>query len=209
MREGPRLCTRMKKIKASHAIPSGAEPRSSEMAYRTLVETSQDLIWSVDALGRWTFLNSAVRRICGHEPAEMLGRPFTDFQTTAQAKKDLKAFARIKAGTPHFNYETVHLRKDGSAVWLSFNAVVTSPSASRRRRLCERVRRNSWRSSLRAPSPLCSPTSRRAGWPTRRHLHSLLSAPRRSGCWDIPLHAGQKSRLFCRTTFIPTTGSVP
>ena len=94
------------------------------MAYRTLVETSHDLIWSVDALGRWTFLNAAVRRIYGYELAEMLGRPFTDFQTPEQAKKDLETFARIKVGTPHFNYETVHLRKDGSPVWLNFNAVV-------------------------------------------------------------------------------------
>ena len=88
------------------------------------METSHDLIWSVDIQGRWTFVNAAVRRIYGYEPAEMLGRPFTDFLTPAQAEIDLAAFARIKAGTPHFNYETVHQRKDGSPVWLSFNAIV-------------------------------------------------------------------------------------
>ena len=104
----------------SHA----AAGRVKEQEYRNLVETSHDLIWSVDAQGRWTFVNAAVRRIYGYEPAEMLGRPFTDFQTPAQAKKDLEAFARIKAGTPQFNYETVHQRKDGSPVWLNFNAVV-------------------------------------------------------------------------------------
>ena len=98
--------------------------QKSELAYRTLVETSHDLIWSVDAQGRWTFVNAAARRIYGYEPSEMLGRPFMDFETPEQAEKDLKAFASIKAGTPFFNYETVHRRKDGTPVWLSFNAVV-------------------------------------------------------------------------------------
>jgi len=98
--------------------------QASEAAYRTLVETSHDLIWSVDAQGRWTFVNAAAKDIYGYEPAEMLGRPFMDFETPEQARIDLETFARIKAGTPHFNYETVHLRKDGSLVMLNFNAVV-------------------------------------------------------------------------------------
>ena len=104
--------------------PIAAALRVNEQEYRNLVETSHDLIWSLDAQGRWTFVNAAVRRIYGYEPAEMLGRPFTDFLTPAQAEIDLAAFARIKAGTPHFNYETVHQRKDGSPVWLNFNAMV-------------------------------------------------------------------------------------
>ena len=107
--------------KQSVAAPVG----DSEVAYRTLVETSHDLIWSVDGEGRWTFVNSAVRSIYGYEPSEMLGRPFTDFVSPEQATKDLEVFARIKAGVPHFNYETVHLRKDGAPVWLSFNAMFT------------------------------------------------------------------------------------
>ena len=98
--------------------------RESERAYRTLVETSHDLIWSVDAQGRCTFVNQAVRRIYGYEPAEMLGRLFTDFETSEQARRDLVVFDRIKSGQPHFNYETVHRRKDGTPVWLNVNAVV-------------------------------------------------------------------------------------
>ena len=114
----------MKKIKSSGAKPTEDALRKSELAYRTLVETSHDLIWSVDADGRWTFVNSASRRIYGYEPAEMLGRPFMDFQSPEQAEKDLAVFNLIKAGAPHFNYETEHRRKDGSSVWLNFNAIV-------------------------------------------------------------------------------------
>jgi PAS domain S-box-containing protein len=89
-----------------------------------LVETSHDLIWSVDAEGRWTFVNAAARSIYGYEPGEMLGRPFMEFETPEQARKDLEVFALIKSGVPYFNYETVHLRKDGTPVHLSYNAVV-------------------------------------------------------------------------------------
>jgi diguanylate cyclase (GGDEF)-like protein/PAS domain S-box-containing protein len=93
--------------------------------YKRLVETSNDLIWSVDAAGRFTFVNdSASQRIYGYTAEEMVGKPFTELMTEDQARKDLVVFERIKAGHRAFNYRTVHLRKDGSPVHLSFNAVV-------------------------------------------------------------------------------------
>ena len=56
-------------------------PEQDEL-YRVLVETSQDLIWAVDAKGCWTFVNRAATfRIYGREPAELIGRPFTEMQT--------------------------------------------------------------------------------------------------------------------------------
>lgn len=93
--------------------------------YKRLVETSNDLIWSVDALGRFTFVNDAAsRRIYGYSAEEMMGKAFTELMTEEQARKDLEVFERIKAGHRAFNYRTLHLRKDGSPVHLSFNAVV-------------------------------------------------------------------------------------
>lgn len=93
--------------------------------YRRLVETSNDLIWSVDALGRFTYVNdAAARRVYGYAAVEMIGRPFVDFMTEEQAAVDLATFEGIKSGTPVFNYRTVHLHRDGTPVHLSFNAVV-------------------------------------------------------------------------------------
>ncbi|MFO1464442.1 MAG: PAS domain S-box protein [bacterium] len=101
------------------------ELKRSEKQYRDLVETSHDLIWSVDAEGRWTFLNrQAARQIYGYEPEEMLGRPFTEFEDADQAKRDLETFSKVKQGQPFFHYETSHLRKDGRPVFLSYNAIV-------------------------------------------------------------------------------------
>lgn len=98
----------------------------SEKRYRDLVESSHDLIWSVDAEGRWTFVNQAARRILGYEPEEMLGRHFTDMETPEQAVKDVEVFKRILGGQTLFGYETVQLRKDGSPVTLLYNAIVLS-----------------------------------------------------------------------------------
>ncbi len=93
--------------------------------YRDLVEICNDLIWSVDISGCWTFLNrKATQQIYGYEPEEMLGKSFTLFEPPEQIEKDLLAFAKVKAGVPHFKYETVHIRKDGRRIHLSFNAIV-------------------------------------------------------------------------------------
>ncbi|MFO0821774.1 MAG: PAS domain S-box protein [Gemmataceae bacterium] len=96
----------------------------SESQYRNLVETTHDLIWSVDTEGRWVFLNRlGALATYGYEPEEMLGRPFMEFESAERSQKDLETFSRIKSGKPIFNYETEHIRKDGTPVSLSFNAI--------------------------------------------------------------------------------------
>jgi diguanylate cyclase (GGDEF)-like protein/PAS domain S-box-containing protein len=98
--------------------------RRSEAMYRNLVETSNDLIWSMDARGRWTYLNpEAVRRIYGCEPADMLGREFHEVLAPELSARDLAVFRRILAGESVFDYQTRHLRRDGVYVDLAFNAV--------------------------------------------------------------------------------------
>jgi PAS domain S-box-containing protein len=97
--------------------------RESEERYRRIVETSQDLIFTVDAQLRVSFVNEACRLIFGYEPEEMVGRPFTDFQTPEMSARDLKLGSAVLAGKPAFEIETQGLRKDGTVVELSVNAV--------------------------------------------------------------------------------------
>jgi diguanylate cyclase (GGDEF)-like protein/PAS domain S-box-containing protein len=98
--------------------------RKSEAMYRNLVETSNDLIWSLDAAGRCTYLSpAAARRIYGYEPGEMLGREFREASAPEVSERDAAVFGRILAGESMFDYETRHLRRDGSHVDLSFNAI--------------------------------------------------------------------------------------
>lgn len=98
--------------------------RDSEEMYRNLVETSNDLIWSLDLEGRWTYLNgAAVRRIWGGDAAEMLGQPFHASLASAVRERDCAVFKRVFEGEALQNYETRHLRRDGTEVDLSYNAI--------------------------------------------------------------------------------------
>jgi len=100
----------------------------SEKKYRALVEASQDVIWSVDAQGRYTFVNSAVKQIYGYEPQDMLGRSFAEFTLPEQIGKDLEVFERLIQGESVFQYETTHLAKDGKPIQLMFNAIALRDS---------------------------------------------------------------------------------
>ncbi|MCT7979707.1 PAS domain S-box protein [Laspinema olomoucense] len=137
--------------------------RASERKYRDLVDTSQDLIWSVDREGCWTFLNPATRHIYGYEPEEMLGRPFTEFQTPLAAQIDWQIFQELLAEKSYSQYETEHLRKDGSPIYLSFNAVAlhdeqgnvlgttgTATNITERKRTEDKLRERSQQASLGA-----------------------------------------------------------
>ena len=92
--------------------------------YRTVLETSGELIWSLDREGRWTSLNApAARRIYGREAADLLGRPFTEVVARELRERDYAVFQRLLDGQSLFDHETRHMRSDGALVDLSFNAV--------------------------------------------------------------------------------------
>ena len=92
--------------------------------YRNLVETSNDLIWSVDAQGRWTYLSpAAARRIYGCEPVQMLGRELREQLAPEVSERDRTVFRRILKGESEFDYETRHIRPDGGYIDLLLNAV--------------------------------------------------------------------------------------
>lgn len=95
----------------------------SEQKYRHLVETSQDMIWSLNPKGCFTFVNKAVKQIHGYEPEEMIGRPFSDFLPPEQIAKDQKVFERLINGESIFQYESTHLTKDGRPINLMFTAI--------------------------------------------------------------------------------------
>ncbi|MBD1813769.1 PAS domain S-box protein, partial [Microcoleus sp. FACHB-DQ6] len=102
--------------------------KESEGKYRDLVETSQDMIWSVDVEGRYTFVNAAVKHIFGYCPEEMTGRKFSDFKPPEQLPKDNEIFQRMLNGESVFQYETIQLAKDSRPINLRFNSIVVRDS---------------------------------------------------------------------------------
>ncbi|NER04539.1 MAG: PAS domain S-box protein [Okeania sp. SIO3C4] len=103
----------------------------SEKKYRHLVETSQDLIWSLDTEGRFTFVNQAAKRIYGYETTEVIGCYLTDFIAREEVEKytatNIKNITQIPIFTQDnsssYQWETIHKRQDGRPVNLNFNAI--------------------------------------------------------------------------------------
>ncbi|MEQ8756123.1 MAG: PAS domain S-box protein [Coleofasciculus sp. G1-WW12-02] len=95
----------------------------SEKKYRHLVEASQDLIWSVDRYGSYTFVNPIVQHLYGYSPEEMLGRSFTDFLSPERLEPDVNLFKCLLQGQSVFQYETTHLTKAGEPIQLLLNAI--------------------------------------------------------------------------------------
>ena len=92
--------------------------------YRIILETSGELIWSLDAAGRWTSLNAAgARRIYNREASELIGQPFIEVVAPELRERDYALFRRVLEGQTVTDHETRHLRSDGNAVDLAFNAV--------------------------------------------------------------------------------------
>ncbi|MBC8319288.1 MAG: MEKHLA domain-containing protein [Bacteroidetes bacterium] len=94
----------------------------SEALYLDLVETSQDLIWRCNAEGRYLYLNPVWEKVFGYTVEEMLGKRFSDFQTTEMAARDLQEHARLMQGNSVKGFETVHIGKSGNEIHLVFNA---------------------------------------------------------------------------------------
>jgi two-component system, sensor histidine kinase and response regulator len=98
--------------------------KTSESKYRNLVETSQDLIWTLDTQGRITFVNAAVREIYGYTPAEAIQRSFTELIHPNRWSQDLEFFRQILLEEKEISqYETIHLTQNGTPIYMMLNAI--------------------------------------------------------------------------------------
>jgi PAS domain S-box-containing protein len=94
-------------------------PATVEELLRQLVDQAQDLIYSCDADGRFTFVNAAAMRMLGYEDGELIGRHVLtlvrpDFRAEAAALYARQISERIP--TTYFEFPAV--AKDGTLVWI-------------------------------------------------------------------------------------------
>ena len=106
--------------------------RESQAKYQKLVETSHDLIWSVDAEGKITFLNHAAKEIYGYEPEELIGRSFFEIMDPEHYHMDSKEFKESIADADEFKDLERHVRhRDGRQIILSSNSIVLRDAEGR------------------------------------------------------------------------------
>jgi len=106
-------------------IAKNAEAKilETQKMYSDLVEQAQSIIWKMDINGRYTYINSACERIFGFRQEEMLGHLFSEFMPLNNVVKDIEVFQYACKNQMHIKeYETFHLKKDGSVVPISVNS---------------------------------------------------------------------------------------
>lgn len=98
--------------------------RAGEQRYRSLVESTSDWIWEVDAHGVYTYVSPKVRDLLGYEPEEVLGRTCYDLMPPEEAERVAAEVSPYFArGEPFSHLENIGLHKDGHEVVLDTSGV--------------------------------------------------------------------------------------
>lgn len=103
---------------------SGEALTESEERFRSLVESSSDWIWEIDAEGRYVYASPKIKDLLGYEPEEILGKTPFDLMPSDEAKRLAPGFATIVAGRRQFTaLENLNMHKDGRVVVLETSGV--------------------------------------------------------------------------------------
>ncbi len=98
--------------------------RESEARFRSLVETTSDWVWEIDANGFYTYASPKVRELLGYEPEEVIGKMPMDFMPRDEADRVGKIFWDIaKSRRPFAGLENVNVHKDGRLLVLETSGV--------------------------------------------------------------------------------------
>jgi diguanylate cyclase (GGDEF)-like protein/PAS domain S-box-containing protein len=96
--------------------------QESEERFRSLIEKTHDLFFIVNTKGCFTFANSRFKEMLGHEPQELIEKPFT-FIIAPESIADV--FAHFKKGMKGQDipaYEALLLHKNGKRIPVEFVA---------------------------------------------------------------------------------------
>jgi PAS domain S-box-containing protein len=99
------------------------ELKISEDKYRTMIERSNDLIWTLDAQGNFTFMNETALTTTGLNYGEWIGKPFAPLIMEEDMPMILDVFNQTMSGKS-CNYELHFKKEDNTILSISVN---TSP----------------------------------------------------------------------------------
>jgi PAS domain S-box-containing protein len=93
--------------------------RESIERFRSLVETTSDLIWEVDANSVYTYISPKIKDMLGYEPEEIIGKSPFDLMPSDEAERVSKIFqAAVESQKPLTWLENTNLHKDGRLIVL-------------------------------------------------------------------------------------------
>ncbi len=90
--------------------------------YKLLVEAANDIIYEVDAHGKFTYLNPRVREVTGYDEEEIIGKSFLSFVREDWRERTLAFYQdQIKHSVPSTYFEFPCISKNGKELWLGQN----------------------------------------------------------------------------------------
>jgi PAS domain S-box-containing protein len=99
--------------------------KQREAVYRTLVETTPSLIWSLDLKGNVTFANErGAQAVFGLGAAQLIGKNWGDLLSPVNRKRDWEALKGFLDGRAIIDYETTAIRADGREIEVLVNGTV-------------------------------------------------------------------------------------
>jgi len=106
-------------------------PHVTASLLASIVESSDDGIYSIDLDGIITSWNKGAEQLFGYTAAEAIGTPVAMLIPPDQQDEETALLERIKRGERIHHYETVRQRKDGSLVEVSLTAsAIGSPEGN-------------------------------------------------------------------------------
>ncbi len=104
----------------------------SEERYRYLVENAPDIVWSIGADTRLTFVSDAVERLTGFRPDELIGEPFAALvHGSSQEVADFDWSVGMSVGAQEVRGRVNLLGRDGSPIPAEFIATARLDEAGR------------------------------------------------------------------------------
>ena len=95
-----------------------SELHYSEQKYKTLVETIDDIIYTIDVEGKFTYANPKSEELTGYSSEEVIGRSFTGLIVPEYLKTTVENFKKAISGKHVPPYETAVICKDGTVIYL-------------------------------------------------------------------------------------------
>ncbi|HWR26770.1 MAG TPA: PAS domain S-box protein, partial [candidate division Zixibacteria bacterium] len=94
--------------------------KESEERYRTIIEYSNDMIWTLDTEGRFLFFNNRSEEITGFKLEDWRGKSFAPLIKKEELPEIIEVFHKTLSGKPQ-QYEVTVKKGDGSQLILLVN----------------------------------------------------------------------------------------
>jgi two-component system, cell cycle sensor histidine kinase and response regulator CckA len=99
---------------------------ASEVKFRSVVESLQEVVFQVNEFGHWTSLNPAWKEITGFEVKDTLGTLFLEFVHHDDRSRDSHIFLQLmERKLDYCRFETRLLTKEGKVRWVEMYAQLT------------------------------------------------------------------------------------